>query len=144
MDFFKFENQKEPPSLADRGSLRSGKKSDILKCMKSPTGRVAAANQATVVMLDMAAVIHMVSPTRAKTVSEYVSIHIVLFLEAQMTGGTQRIDAIWDNYPEENNLKALTDQRRGNGSRTRIGDGRTPIPKHEWNSGFLKNEENQQ
>ena len=47
-----------------------------------------------------------------------------------------------DNCLEENNLKALTQQRRGNGSRTRIGDGRTPIPKHEWNSVFLKNEEN--
>ena len=31
-------------------------------------------------------------------------------------------------------------KRRGNGSRTRIGNGSTKIPKHEWNSGFLKNE----
>ena len=29
-EFFKFENQRELPSLADRASLRSGKKSDIL------------------------------------------------------------------------------------------------------------------
>ena len=29
-EFFRFENQREPPSLADRGSLRSGSKSDIL------------------------------------------------------------------------------------------------------------------
>ena len=27
-DFFRFENQREPLSLADRGSLRTGKKSD--------------------------------------------------------------------------------------------------------------------
>jgi hypothetical protein len=32
--------------------------------------------------------------------------------------------------------------RRGNGPRTRFGDGSTPIPKREWNSGFLKNVEN--
>ena len=32
-DFFRFENQREPPSLADRGRLRTGTKSDILKCL---------------------------------------------------------------------------------------------------------------
>ena len=58
-----------------------------------------------------------------------------------MTTSTQRIDAVCDNYPEENNLKYLTQKRRGNGSRTKVGDGSTPIPKHEW-SGFLKNEDN--
>ena len=141
-DFFRFENQKEPPSLADRGSLRSGTKSDILKCLNASTGHAAAAKQVTVVVLDMAAVIHMVRPTTAVTFKEYVPLHIVPFLKAQLKNGTQRIDAVWDNYPEENNLKALTQLRRGKGSRTRIGDGSTPIPKHEWNSGFLKNEEN--
>ena len=53
-----------------------------------------------------------------------------------MKSGAERIDAAWDNYSEEMNLKALTQQRRGNGPRTRIGDGSTPIPKREWNSGL--------
>ena len=52
------------------------------------------------------------------------------------------IYAVWDNYPEENNLKALTQQRRWNGPRTRVGDGSTNIPKSEWNNGFLNNAEN--
>ncbi|CAB3986014.1 Hypothetical predicted protein [Paramuricea clavata] len=134
MDFFHFENQREPPSLADQGSLRAGTKSDVLECLNAPTGRASAATQATVVVLDMVAVIHM-----AKTFNEYVSLNIIPFLEAQMKNSTQRIDAVWDNYPEENNLKALTQQRRGNGPRTRVGDGSTPILKREWNSGFLKN-----
>lgn len=90
----------------------------------------------------MAAVIHMVPPTNAKTFNEYVTLHIIPFLEAQTNNGAQRIDAVWDNYPEENNLKALTQQKRGTGPRTRVGDGSTKIPKSEWNSGFLKNEEN--
>ncbi len=42
-DFFRFENRREPPSLADRGSLRARKKSDILQCLGATTGRVAAA-----------------------------------------------------------------------------------------------------
>ena len=83
----------------------------------------------------------MVRPTSANTFADYATQHIVPFLEYQITPTVERIDAIWDNYPE-GNLKSLTHQRRGTGLRTRIGDGHTQIPKHEWNSGFLKNEEN--
>ena len=122
------------------GSLRAGKKSDILQCIGATIGRVAAAQQATVVVLDMAAIIHMVRPIRAKTFSEYVIFQIVPFLESQVTNDTQRMDAICDSYPPEDNLKAHAQQRRGNRPRTRVGDGSTPIPK--WNSGFLKNEDN--
>ena len=32
-EFFKFENQREPPSLADHGNLRSGSKSNIQQCL---------------------------------------------------------------------------------------------------------------
>jgi hypothetical protein len=73
MDFFRIENQREPPSLADQGSLRAGTKSNVLECRNAPTGRASAATQATVVVLDMAAVIHMVRLTTAKTFNEYVS-----------------------------------------------------------------------
>lgn len=47
---------------------------------------------------------------------------------------------MFDTYPDEN-LKAQTHQRRGTGSRTKV-DGRTPIPKRNRNSDFLKNEDN--
>jgi hypothetical protein len=145
LDFFQYENQREPPSLADRGTLRAGSKSDILECIRAPTCRAAETTlieKATVVVLDMAAVIHMVRPTAARTFSEYVPRHILPFLEAQMNksgSSVRRVDAVWDNYPE-NSLKGLAHARRGTGHRTRIGDGSTPIPK-EWNN-YLKNEEN--
>ena len=99
-EFFRFENQREPPSLADRGSLRTGKKSDIVE--KAPAGRADSARSATVVVLDMAAVVHMVRPTSAKTFADYATQHIVPFLEHQITPTVERIDAIWDNYPEDN------------------------------------------
>ena len=53
-----------------------------------------------------------------------------------------RMDAVWDSYPPEDNLQANAQQRHGNGPQTRVGDGSTPIPKSEWNSGDLKNEDN--
>ena len=51
MDFFQYENQKQPPSLADRGSLRSGTKSDILQCLDVPTGHEAAAKEEATLQL---------------------------------------------------------------------------------------------
>ena len=107
MDFFRIENQRESPSLADQGSLRAVTMSDVLECLNAPTGCAFAATQATVVMLVMAALIHMVHPTTAKTFNEYVLLNIIPFLEDQMKNTTQCIDAVWDNYSEENNLKAL-------------------------------------
>ena len=84
-EFFKYENQRELPSVADRSSLRSGTISDVLGCMMIFHGRPDQAKLATVVLLDMAAVVHMVRPTSANTSSEYVSKNMVPFLEAQLT-----------------------------------------------------------
>ena len=88
MDFFQYENQKQPPSLADRGSLRSGTKSDILQCIDLPTGHEAAAKEAAVVVLDMVPVIHMVRPTTSNTFNDYVSLQIMPYLEAQIKNDT--------------------------------------------------------
>ena len=85
----------------------------------------------------MAAVVDMVRPTSAHTFRDYVSQHLVPFVQSQVT----RVDAVWDTYPEDN-LKTLTHQHRGLGPRTRIGDGNTRIPKQDWNTGFLKNTDN--
>ena len=37
-DFFCYENQREPPSLADHGTLRTGVKSHVIDCISAPTG----------------------------------------------------------------------------------------------------------
>ena len=141
LDFFRYENQKEPPSLADRGMMRSGAKSDILSCLNTPTCHSSAIKEATVMIFDMAAVINMIRPTLAKNFREYVSLHIIPYFKSKMSDNTQRLDAVWDTYPDDN-LKALTQQKRGNGARIKVGDGSTPIPRHEWNTSFLKNEDN--
>ena len=61
-----------------------------------------SARLAIVVVLDMAAAVLMVRPTSAKTFADYATQHIVPFLEYQITTTVERIDAIWDNYPEGN------------------------------------------
>lgn len=142
-EFFTYENQREPPSLSDRGSLRAGNKSDILACVNAPTGSANPAKQVTVQLYDMAAIVHIVRPSRASTFAEYVSLHIIPFIKSKMTDTVERVDAMWDTYPEDS-LKSLAQQRRGSGARTRLdpdSDGTTPIPKRDWQS-YLKNVEN--
>jgi len=85
-------------------------------------------------------VVHMVWPTSEH--SDYVSQHLVLFVESQITQTVTRVDAIWDTYPEDN-IKTLTHQNRGLDPRTKIGDGHTRIPKQDWNTWFLKNIDNE-
>ncbi len=118
-DFFKFENQREPPSLADRGRLRSGTKSDILKCLGVPTTASPEARNVSVQALDMPAVIHMVRPTRAATFIDYVPMHVVPFMKSQLTSSVERVDAVCDTYPDRS-LKIQAQLRRGSGPRTRI------------------------
>ena len=65
--FFRHENQREPPSLSDQGRLLSWTKSALLSCLPGmhPPGKATAAKEASVIVLDMAAVIHIVKPQRA-------------------------------------------------------------------------------
>ena len=64
-EFFIHENAREPPALSDKGKLKTGTKSQILGCLPSMPkyGNEPTPKQASVVILDMGAVIHMVRPT---------------------------------------------------------------------------------
>ena len=53
-----------------------------------------SARLATVAVLDMTAVVHMVRPTSAKTFADYATQDIVPFLEYQITHTVERIDAM--------------------------------------------------
>ena len=98
--FFQYENQREPPSLSDRGKLRPGTKSDILGCLPGMLGPewTPAARSASVVVLDMAAVVHIIKPQRASVFGEYTEMQLLPYLESHMMDRTTRVDAIWDTY----------------------------------------------
>ena len=123
-DFFMHENAREPPALSDKGKLRTGTKSQILGCLPSMPGYSHDPNpkQASVVILDIAAVIHMVRPTLAKVFGEYTSMHLLPFMESQKTPRTTRIDAVWECY-YKHSLKNQTRTKRQAGGgiqRTRV------------------------
>jgi len=96
----------------------------------APNCRSNATKAATLVVLDMAVVVHIFWPTLTHTFRDYVSQHLVPFVKSQITPTVTRVDAIWDTYPEENH-KTLTHQHRGFSSHTKTGDGHTRIPQQE-------------
>ena len=85
--FFRHENKRGPPSPCDRGKLMSGTKSDLLGCLPGmpDPGRSPAAKEASVIVLDMSAIIHNVKPQCATVFGEYTHMHLLPFLESQMT-----------------------------------------------------------
>ena len=138
------ENQREPPSLSNGGNLTTGTKSALLNCLPcmADSGRSPAAQEASVVVLDMSAIIHIVKPQRANVFGDYTHIHLLPFLESQMTKTTTRLDAVWDTYPAAS-IKSQTHAKRGekDGRRTRVSP-KIPIPKgSDWEK-FLKESKN--
>ena len=112
-EFFMHENAREPSALSDKGKLRTGAKSQILGCLPfmQEYGHDPTPKQASVVILDMAAVIHILRPTRAKVFWEYTSMHLLPFMESQKTPRSTRIDAIWGCY-HKHSLKNQTHTKR--------------------------------
>lgn len=136
----KTESAREPLSLADRQSLRSRTKSDILQCMKCLHWPYSCCQTSHGFAIGYGG---SDSHGASYNCKEYVPFHIVPSLEAQVKSDIQCIDAVWNNYLlGGNNLIGLTQQGSRNGPWTRIRDGSTPAPKREWHSGFLQNEEN--
>ena len=144
-DFFKHENSRFPPSLSYKGKLRSGTKSHILECLPClpDRGKNPSTKKATVIVLDMPAVIHMVKPSKAHFFSEYIPKHLLPFLQGQMTNSTTRVDAVWDRYPETSLKNQTRTKRIGTVKERRIrASNNVPIPKgKEWQN-FLKVSEN--
>ena len=142
-DFFKHENQREPPSLSDQGKLRSGTKSDIRGCLPgmSGPGPSPSAKEASVVVLDMAAVIHIIKSQRARVFGEYTQMDLMPYLHSLITDRTTRVDAVWDKYIEAR-LKSQTRVKRGRtaGCRTRVST-KIPLPKGAQWQNFLRQSE---
>ena len=108
-------------------------------------GRSKAVKEATVVILDVAAVIHIIKSQRARIIGEYTQMQLLPYMHSQMTENTSRVDAIWDTY-QEASLKSQTLAKRGDISsrRTRVSAKivKVPIPKgFEWQK-FLKGNQN--
>ena len=97
---------------------------------------------ASVVVFDTAAVIHIIKPQRATVFGEYTQMQLLPYLQSQLTEKTTRVDAVWDTNVDAS-LKSQTRVKRGETAtrRTRV-SAKIPIPKGaEWQL-FLKDSQN--
>ena len=92
-------------------------------------GRSPATKDASVIILDIAAVVHIIKPHRASVFGEYVQMHLLPYIQSQMPDSTTRVDAVWDTYTEAG-LKSQTRGKRGETARhrTRV-SAKIPLPK---------------
>ncbi len=79
--------------------------SHILGCIGAPTSRSPAARDVSMMVFDGPVIVHMVKPTKSITFKDYVLQHIVPFLQGQTSAAVNRIDVVWDVYPD-GSLKA--------------------------------------
>ena len=70
-EFFTFENQPWPPSLAQGGKLRSGQKADLIKCILNQAADPSSNFQADAIILDGAVIVQMLPVKTAQTFDEY-------------------------------------------------------------------------
>lgn len=118
-EFFKHENRAYPPALSQDGQLRFGTKADLLEPLErlfEPTGD---APQATVVILDGAAIVQMLKPGTSKTFLDYATDVFAPYIQSQLQQRT-RLDLVWDRYTLAFSLKATARANRGKGIRRRV------------------------
>lgn len=123
------------------GNLRTGNKSDLLGCLEklnNDTNTAEPVNPHTdVLLLDGAAIVHMLEPGTAKTFKDYCQDVFIPYLLNKLQN-VKRLDIVWDIYKADS-LKSMTRDIRGHGTRRRVADN-TEIPKS-WKQ-FLRVDDN--
>ena len=140
--FSMHENHAYPPSISSYGQLRQTSKSDTLKILGSIIKPEAIRpSHVSCVLLDGAAIVHMVAPKKSKTFVEYAENEFAAYLKSFFKeDNIKRIDLIFDVY-KENSIKEGARQKRGQGMRLKVADS-TLIPKS-WKN-FLKDSANKE
>ena len=93
------------------GVLRSGTKSDFLKCLQDLVP-VSVTVQVTCTILDSAAIINMLRPGTAKTFHDYAADVFMPYNTSYLEHVT-RLDIIWDKYVPESLLMLVARGERG-------------------------------
>lgn len=130
-NFFEHENHPWPPSIADNDVMRFENKAELLMCLEPLVPKVQDTPEVEVKILDGAALIQMLNPTKAtikiKTFKDYSQYVFIPYLLNQLTH-VKRLDVVWDIYKCDS-LKYHLRQKRGTGESVRVTEA-TNIPKN--------------
>ncbi len=102
------------------GKLRSGTKSDLVRCLENlaPSQMNSSNPTLQVLIIDGAAVVNMLRPGTAKTFSDYEKEVFSPYIKHQLHH-VCRLDIVWDQYFPDS-LKTETRAKRGKGVRRRV------------------------
>jgi len=119
-EFFAHENNKYPPSICQFGKMRKPtNKSAILNCLEQASNKevklVGNDQDITCMVLDGAAIVHMLNPGTSETFSDYC-INVFEPYVDNLLRSVKRIDIVFDCY-RANSLKADTRESRGSGQK---------------------------
>jgi len=122
-EFFAHENNSCPPSISEFGKLRKARnKCDIVACLEDciPTLQqtLPAESADSALIIDGAALVHMLSPGPSKTFHDYCSVILGPFVD-RLLQTVQRLDIVFDQYLP-NSLKSETRESRGSGQRINV------------------------
>ena len=113
-DLFMHENLPYRQSLSDHGNLRAKNKSDLVVCFDDFTTPVSDPLAVDTIILDGAAVVHLLDPRTAQTFSDYTDTVTMPYIGRQMQlRETQRIDLVSRDTYIHDSLASSTQKRRG-------------------------------
>eukprot|EP00794_Sanderia_malayensis_P021193 gene21193-23274_t len=135
-EFFAHENHVYPPALSMYGKLRQTAKSDCLKIFDEYIiVQTERPSDITAVLLDGAAIVHMVSPLSSRNFQDYADNEMASFFKTILANrDLRRLDLVFDVY-RESSIKEGAREKWGTGSRIKV-TAKTPIPKN-WKN-FLR------
>lgn len=137
-EFFQHKKQSLSPSISDFGELSHGNKSDLLQSFEKTHDPVLTEPQVSAVLIDGAALVHILKPCQAKAFQEYSD--SVFVADVLMSLSTADVDIVWDYY-RDNSLKSSVRKKRGSGMRRRV-KGDVALPRN-WPE-FLLSSQNKE
>jgi len=122
--------------MSDHGKLRTGTKSDLIRCIEVFEQGEQDELPRTVdcKIFDGAVLAHTLSAATATTFDDYAQSMFLPFLLRELQYVRDRIDVVWDQYLPSS-IKASTRERRGSGVCLKVNP-RTKIPS-KWNDFLL-------
>ena len=123
-------------SLSDHGNLRANNKCDLVACFDDFTTPVSDPPAVDTIILDGAAVVHLLDPRTPQTFSDYADTVTMPYINRQLQlPETQRIDLVSRDTYIHDSIASSTRKRRWKIIRRRV-LGKTDVPNN-W-KGFLR------
>ena len=130
------ENLPYRQSLSHHGNLRANNKCDLVACFDDFTTPVSDPPAVDTIILDCAAVVHLLDPRTAQTFSDYTYTLNLSYIDRQLQlRETQRIELVSRDTYIHDSLASSMRKRRGKRIRRRV-LGKTDVPNN-W-KGFLR------